>query len=79
MKNRNIRSSTPHDVMLNKKEKKDTPHTYMSTSLNVVSIANVFWESFKRLAMRFLSLGIGTCSYHHGGYNCTKIIEIPLN
>ena len=35
----------------------------MSTSLNVVSIANVFWESFKRLAMRFLSLGIGTCSY----------------
>lgn len=33
----------------------------MSTSLNVVSSANVFWESFNRVATRFLSLVIGTC------------------
>lgn len=32
----------------------------MSTSLNVVSIANVFCESFRRVATRFLSLVIGT-------------------
>lgn len=36
---------------------------YISTSLNVVSNAKVFWESFKRVATRFLSLVIGTCSY----------------
>lgn len=33
----------------------------MSTSLNVVSNAKVFWESFNRVATRFLSLVIGTC------------------
>lgn len=34
--------------------------TYISTSLKVVSIAKVFWESFSRVATRFRSLVIGT-------------------
>lgn len=46
----------------------------MSTSLNVVNMAKVFWESFKRFAIRFLSLGIGT--YNYKGYDLTQPTKI---
>ena len=47
----------------------------MSTSLNVVSNANVFWESFNRVATLFLSLVIGTCTraYNVTISTCEKI------
>ncbi|BAS88992.1 Os04g0394250 [Oryza sativa Japonica Group] len=48
----------------------------MSTSLNVVSIANVFCESFKRFAIRFLSLGIGTCRSRSFGGSCGSVGEV---
>uniref|UniRef100_J3LXC2 Uncharacterized protein n=1 Tax=Oryza brachyantha TaxID=4533 RepID=J3LXC2_ORYBR len=48
----------------------------MSTSLNVVSIANVFCESFKRFAIRFLSLGIGTCKSLSFGGSCGSVGEV---
>lgn len=52
-----VRQTSQQGQQLNK-----NTNTYMSTSLKVVSIANVFCESFKRVATLFLSLGIGTCN-----------------
>lgn len=52
--------------------------TYMSTSLNVVSNAKVFWESFNRVATRFRSLVIGTFINkwrHQSNLNCSAIFR----
>lgn len=60
-----------HEIHLNRyvsafnhwwRKKKRWISTHISISLNVVSIENVFCESFNRVATRFLSLVMGTYS-----------------